>query len=111
LPWVLSVASTTDKSLYVTAALGFMWAHAINTRIVLEFKDMGMLVDDAGMILAEGVEKRSLTIAKSPLAAVRSYPYAIDAGGISLLGDAEEADLTASQVLCPLLVCCDCHTN
>ncbi|ELR12339.1 Rad51l1 protein [Acanthamoeba castellanii str. Neff] len=55
-----------DKSLYVTAALGYVWAHAVNTRI-------------------------------SPLAPVRSYPYAIDASGINLLGDAEEADLTASQ--------------
>ncbi len=87
-----------DKSLYVTAALGYVWAHAVNTRIVLEFKDMGLLLDEGGMVQAEGLEKRCLTVAKSPLAPVRSYPYAIDASGINLQGDAEEADLTASQV-------------
>lgn len=86
-----------DKSLYVTAALGYVWAHAVNTRIVLEFKDMGLLLDEGGMVQAEGLEKRCLTVAKSPLAPVRSYPYAIDASGINLQGDAEEADLTASQ--------------
>jgi hypothetical protein len=90
--------TVADKSLYVTAALGYVWAHAVNTRIVLEFKDMGLLLDEGGMVQAEGLEKRCLTVAKSPLAPVRSYPYAIDASGINLLGDAEEADLTASQV-------------
>jgi hypothetical protein len=89
---------TADKSLYVTAALGYVWAHAVNTRIVLEFKDMGLLLDEGGMVQAEGLEKRCLTVAKSPLAPVRSYPYAIDASGINLQGDAEEGDLTASQV-------------
>ncbi|GAQ85938.1 putative DNA repair protein RAD51 [Klebsormidium nitens] len=59
--------STYDSST-VTAALGTKWAHAVNTRLVLE--------RHAG--------QRYIRIAKSPMAPSLAFPYAIAAGGLYL---------------------------
>ena len=50
----------------VTAALGVSWAHCVNTRLVLEFTRG----DTSGKL-------RYLTVAKSPMAPVISFPYVI----------------------------------
>ena len=55
-----------DRESYLTAALGYKWAHAVNTRLLVE-------ADGGG---------RVLSIAKSPLAPNASAPYAVDARGI-----------------------------
>jgi len=54
---------------YITAALGVTWAHAVNTRFVLEFTPLDSKI-------------RQLTIAKSPLAPVISIAYSLQSAGL-----------------------------
>jgi len=54
---------------YVTPALGTLWAHCVNTRLVFEY-------------FGEG---RRITIAKSPISPVVSFPYVIAGGGPELI--------------------------
>ena len=46
---------------YVSPALGMVWAHSVNNRIVLETRG----------------SQRYMTIAKSPVSPVVSFPYVI----------------------------------
>jgi hypothetical protein len=55
----------------VGAALGLVWAHAVNTRLVLERARVG----DA--------EFRTMTIAKSSVCPVRSFAVTIGADGVT----------------------------
>ncbi len=80
----------------MTAALGIVWAHAVNTRLVLEFKDLDFMASVAGsnsravpISQGEQREKRCITIAKSPISAVRSFSYCVDSGGIKLVATEE----------------------
>eukprot|EP01104_Vermistella_antarctica_P005070 TRINITY_DN15490_c0_g1_i1.p1 TRINITY_DN15490_c0_g1~~TRINITY_DN15490_c0_g1_i1.p1 ORF type:complete len:445 (-),score=62.94 TRINITY_DN15490_c0_g1_i1:34-1368(-) len=72
------------SSSYVTAALGTLWAHAVNTRLVLEYTDMEP---------SDGTTSfRSLTVAKSPLSAVTSIHYHVTKSGL------EEVDVSEHGV-------------
>jgi hypothetical protein len=70
-----SSAALAESS--VSAALGIVWAHAVNTRLLLESYAGGA---------------RSITVAKSPSVAVQSFSYTIDASGIVVTDDADAAD-------------------
>jgi len=76
-----SVASfdfQSDKSQgsRTTAALGTLWAHCVNTRLVLDFSHQHRRDNTS--------ELRKITIAKSPTAPVASFYYHIRAGGLVL---------------------------
>jgi hypothetical protein len=62
---------------YVTPALGTLWAHCVNTRLVLEYFD----------------QKRRMTIAKSPCSPVVSFFYQVAAAGIEPLLDPHTGEL------------------
>ena len=61
------------NSSFVTPALGTLWAHCVNTRLVLE--SFG--------------QYRRMTIAKSPVSPVVSFLYTITSAGIEVIGDNE----------------------
>lgn len=69
------------KDSYLTAALGYNWAHAVNTRLVVEA--------DGG--------RRLLSIAKSPLAPNAVVAYAVDARGVVPAAGAGAGATTAPQ--------------
>ena len=65
--------SSSERS-YTTAALGVLWAHSVNTRLVLDFT-------------AESPGTRRLTVAKSPTAPVVSFAYCIKDAGPLLVSE------------------------
>lgn len=70
----VALGGTPGSSSYVTAALGTLWLHAVNTRLVLEWAERPLLPG-----------ARQLIIAKSPVSPVVSFPFLIDAQGICLI--------------------------
>lgn len=60
-------AHDAPEQLQMTPALGRLWAHSANTRLVLE---------------NDGANGRRIRVAKSPMSPVIAVPYAIDAEGI-----------------------------
>lgn len=58
-----------DDASHVTAALGNTWAHAINTRLTLQYLDQGL---------------RQIMVTKSPLSPYKIFTYSIQTQGIIL---------------------------
>jgi len=68
-----------EEESYLTAALGYKWAHAVNTRLVVEAED----------------GRRILSIAKSPIAPVARQAYEVKESGIVPLIHGDEHQLRA----------------
>lgn len=60
---------------YTTPALGTLWSHSVNNRLVMEYEGEG----------------RKLTIAKSPISPVVSFSYQISSSGVELLSEGDIA--------------------
>jgi len=74
------------KKFVVTPALGIVWSHSVNTRLVLEYF---------------GDLNRRITVAKSPVSRVVSVRYVVNEGGISCTttgGNGEDDQMTSSEV-------------
>lgn len=65
-----SYSSTGNVSASTSAALGVSWAHAVNTRFILN---------------ESGDRSKVITVAKSPRFPMRSFPYMIGQSGFSVL--------------------------
>jgi len=90
IPVIISNQVTTqinDKAGYITAALGTAWAHCMNTRLVFEYSNERYPQN------TENVNLRHMTIAKSPVSPVVTFPYFITNSGIQLLKRDKEAEM------------------
>jgi len=65
-----------DKVFNSVPALGTLWSHSVNTRLVLE--------------IANDNSKRKMIIAKSPISPVNQFLFQIDRGGISCCHNSKE---------------------
>eukprot|EP01125_Pyxidicula_operculata_P019460 TRINITY_DN706_c0_g1_i4.p1 TRINITY_DN706_c0_g1~~TRINITY_DN706_c0_g1_i4.p1 ORF type:complete len:250 (+),score=30.95 TRINITY_DN706_c0_g1_i4:434-1183(+) len=75
---IIITNQVTSNDMYQTAALGVMWAHSVNNRIVMEYSPSLEREFNNKSI-------RQMTIAKSPVSPVVSFPYFINDAGINLL--------------------------
>eukprot|EP01102_Stenamoeba_stenopodia_P019210 TRINITY_DN7185_c0_g1_i2.p1 TRINITY_DN7185_c0_g1~~TRINITY_DN7185_c0_g1_i2.p1 ORF type:complete len:446 (+),score=89.76 TRINITY_DN7185_c0_g1_i2:28-1338(+) len=79
---------------YVTAALGPVWSHCVNTRLVFEYRDNNELPNDDSSLNSN---VRMMTIAKSPISAVYTLPYIITAAGVELVVSRSSDDGTEDE--------------
>lgn len=69
-----------NKIRYATAALGTVWSHCVNTRLVLEYYHPNEIIEEA-----KDRKLFRMIIAKSPVSPVISFPYYIDSNGLNLI--------------------------
>jgi RAD51-like protein 1 len=82
---------TSSGGSYVAPALGPLWSHAVNTRLVLEY------YKDHPYSLVQPLDLRRLIIAKSPVSPVVKFPYFIDNKGIHILAATDVNDESARE--------------
>lgn len=83
---VNDIENTTLR--YVTAALGTLWSHCVNTRLVLEKNVKGF-----------GERVYRMVIAKSPVSPVVLFPFTIATNGLNLIRKSDEEMVSLAQDL------------
>lgn len=91
IPVVVTNQVTTSSNMlysFTTAALGTVWSHSVNTRLVFEYYSS----KDTSLFQEKNVTPRLLTIAKSSMAPVVTMGYYITGLGICLLTKSDKLE-------------------
>lgn len=81
------------KIRYATAALGTVWSHCVNTRLVLEYYHPNEVIEEA-----KDRKLFRMIIAKSPVSPVISFPYYIDSNGLNLIKKSNNHQVNINEI-------------